>query len=40
VVAVVPGDKLSVMENASKLAIVDPDAAIHRYSTFAASGLE
>ena len=32
VVAVVPRDKLSVMENASKLAIVDPDAAIHRYA--------
>jgi len=32
VVAVVPRDKLSVTENASKLAIVDPDAAIHRYA--------
>ena len=32
VVAVVPRDKLSVTENASKLKIVDPDAAIHRYA--------
>ena len=32
VVAVVPRDKLSVTENASKLAIVDSDAAIHRYA--------
>ena len=32
VVAVVPRDKLSVTENASKLKIVDPDAAIQRYA--------
>jgi S-(hydroxymethyl)glutathione synthase len=32
VVAVVPRDKLSVTENANKLKIVDPDAAIHRYA--------
>jgi S-(hydroxymethyl)glutathione synthase len=32
VVAVVPRDKLSVTNNASKLKIVDPDAAIHRYA--------
>jgi S-(hydroxymethyl)glutathione synthase len=32
VVAVVPRDKLSVTENADKLAIVDPDAAIQRYA--------
>src|SRR5882724_8404761 len=32
VVAVVPRDKLSVTENADKLAIVDPAAAIQRYA--------
>ncbi len=32
VVAVVPRDKLSVTENAGKLAIVDPDAAIQRHA--------
>ena len=32
VVAVVPRDKLSVTENADKLAIVDPNAAIQRYA--------
>jgi len=32
VVAVVPRDNLSVTENASKLAIVDPSAAIQRYA--------
>jgi S-(hydroxymethyl)glutathione synthase len=32
VVAVVPRDKLSVTENAGKLVIVDPDAAIQRHS--------
>jgi S-(hydroxymethyl)glutathione synthase len=32
VVAVVPHDKLSVAENADKLAIVDPAAAIQRYA--------
>ncbi|MBF6570348.1 MAG: S-(hydroxymethyl)glutathione synthase [Candidatus Binataceae bacterium] len=32
VVAVVPRDKLSVTENAAKLAIVDPNAAIGRYA--------
>lgn len=32
VVAVVPRDKLSVAENADKLAIVDPAAAIQRYA--------
>jgi S-(hydroxymethyl)glutathione synthase len=32
VVAVVPRDKLSVTENASKLKVVDPDAAIQRYA--------
>jgi S-(hydroxymethyl)glutathione synthase len=32
VVAVVPREKLSVTENADKLAIVDPDAAIQRYA--------
>jgi S-(hydroxymethyl)glutathione synthase len=32
VVAVVARDKLSVTNNASKLKIVDPDAAIHRYA--------
>jgi S-(hydroxymethyl)glutathione synthase len=31
-VAVVPRDKLSVTENADKLAIVDPEAAIQRYA--------
>jgi S-(hydroxymethyl)glutathione synthase len=31
-VAVVPRDKLSVTENADKLAIVDSSAAIHRYA--------
>jgi S-(hydroxymethyl)glutathione synthase len=31
-VAVVPRDKLSVTENADKLAIVDPAAAIQRYA--------
>jgi len=31
-VAVVPRDKLSVIENADKLAIVDPAAAIQRYA--------
>jgi S-(hydroxymethyl)glutathione synthase len=32
VVAVVPRDKLSVTENADKLAIVDPNAAIQRHA--------
>ena len=32
VVAVVPRDKLSVTENAGKLAIVDPNAAIQRHA--------
>ena len=32
VVAVVPRDNLSVTENADKLAIVDPSAAIQRYA--------
>jgi S-(hydroxymethyl)glutathione synthase len=32
VVAVVPRDKLSVTENAGKLVIVDPDAAIQRHA--------
>jgi len=32
VVAVVPREKLFVTENANKLKIVDPDAAIHRYA--------
>lgn len=32
VVAVVPRDKLSVTENADKLAIVDPSATIQRYA--------
>jgi S-(hydroxymethyl)glutathione synthase len=32
VVAVVPRDKVSVVENADKLAIVDPGAAIQRYA--------
>ena len=32
VVAVVPRDNLSVTENSSKLAIVDPNAAIQRYA--------
>lgn len=32
VVAVVPRDKLSVTDNADKLAIVDPTAAIQRYA--------
>jgi S-(hydroxymethyl)glutathione synthase len=32
VVAVVPREKLSVVENADKLAIVDPRAAIQRYA--------
>ena len=31
-VAVVPRDKLSVTENADKLAVVDPNAAIQRYA--------
>lgn len=31
-VAVVPRDKLSVTENADKLKVVDPAAAIHRYA--------
>ena len=31
-VAVVPRDKVTVTENADKLAVVDPDAAIQRYA--------
>jgi len=32
VVAVVPRDKVSVLENGDKLAVVDPNAAIQRYA--------
>ena len=32
VVAVVPRDNISVVENGDKLAIVDPSATIHRYA--------